>query len=491
MGVLSSPLPKPVDSILVGRHGGSSFQIGVAAMNGWRPSMEDAHVIHTRETWGFFGVLDGHGGAECSDFIARRLQEELAVAGMPENDAATRALLLRLDQEFLDTSKRGGSTGTFVIIKEPATPEGHYSLRVGNTGDSRVLLGHTDGAIFDGPGTGRGLTNDHKPDLPSERLRIERTGHKVQMSADGVARIGGDLSLSRAFGDRKYKQSPNIAPEDQAVCAVPEFGSFFCKKTEFVMLICDGICEGHFSNAEAVSLAASQLREHGDPGEAAAAVCRKALAQNSRDNLTCMIVLPCGGALGPEVEFLPGQFSVPEHAGFKQAYEQAALAAGLPLGRAIEKRHDMIKQDLLGSLVAENRRSLEKEMEWYEGGPPSEFVVGSKERTQWFQDWTRAGRESSDIWSTIMRMHMSPEKQARPREKPCLRAVLIPAEDVLRPAINKHTELKWEPRIAQACNMHAQVVEEDLSDGTSMVQYGSSCKAWLPTAVLIDACACA
>ena len=37
---------------------------------------------------------------------------------------------------------------------------GDYHLRVGNIGDSRVLLGRADGSIFPGPGTDRGLTTD-------------------------------------------------------------------------------------------------------------------------------------------------------------------------------------------------------------------------------------------------------------------------------------------------------------------------------------------
>merc|ERR1719272_321503 len=106
----------------------------------------------------------------------------------------------------------------------------------------------------------------------------------------------------------------------------PEFGTYSCQATDFVMLICDGICEGRLTNAEAVSLAASQLSEHGDPSKAAEAVCRRALAQSSRDNLTCMIVLLSGGELGPKVEFLPGSFSAPQHEGFKKAYADAARA---------------------------------------------------------------------------------------------------------------------------------------------------------------------
>jgi len=483
MGVFTSPLPKPVDSVLVERCGASSFQVGVAGMNGWRPSMEDAHVIHVRDTWGFFGVFDGHGGSECSEFLASRLQQELEAEGLPKDDAAVGAMMLGLDQEFLDLKQRSGSTGTFAIIEKPATPEGQYALRIGNAGDSRIVLGHVDGNIFCGPGTDSALTTDHKPDLPSEKLRIERTGHKVCMSSEGVARISGDLTVSRAFGNAKFKQSPDVAPQEQAVSAEPEFGSFACKGSDFVVLMCDGVCEGQLSNAEVVSLAASELAEHGDPGRAATAVCRKALEQSSRDNLTCMIVLLGGGELSPEMEFLPGSFSAPEHEGFRKVYENVARAANLSLGQAVERRYDSVKEELRSDALGDERRGeLEIEAERYHGGPPCELFLGSKERTQWFEDWKGV---SNDSWDTIMRL----SQQVKPREKTCLRSVTVPSEDILRCAINGHSALKWEPPMALACNSQAQVVEDDTSDGTSMVQYGPgfSTKAWLPTSVLISA----
>jgi serine/threonine protein phosphatase PrpC len=57
-------------------------------------------------------------------------------------------------------------------------------------GDSRVLLGHADG-------TYTALTNDHKPDMPSERQRIEAIGGKVSEKEGGTARVEGVLAMSR------------------------------------------------------------------------------------------------------------------------------------------------------------------------------------------------------------------------------------------------------------------------------------------------------
>lgn len=154
-------LKKPVKSIVVKRHSGKLFRIGFAEMNGHRQSMEDAHVIITKDTWGFFGVFDGHGGSQCSSFVAKRVYEEIE-KGPPEDDAAMRSLVLQLDREFLDTKQPSGTTGTFAIVKPDAEQPERFDLRVGNVGDSRVMLGRADGTMVEGPGTDGGLTTDHK-----------------------------------------------------------------------------------------------------------------------------------------------------------------------------------------------------------------------------------------------------------------------------------------------------------------------------------------
>jgi len=63
MEILSEAVSeKAVDCTVLERHGSEHFQVGVSEMNGWRPSMEDAHVIHLQNDGGYFGILDGHGG---------------------------------------------------------------------------------------------------------------------------------------------------------------------------------------------------------------------------------------------------------------------------------------------------------------------------------------------------------------------------------------------------------------------------------------------
>jgi len=259
-------------------------------MNGWRNSMEDAHIIHLREGWGFFGVFDGHGGEQCSKWVADRLSQDLTRDGCPVDDAAVKKLILDCDADFLDSKQPSGSTAAMCIIHKP-TGDGKHKLRVINAGDSRVLLGRRDGTIVDGGGTEEGLTTDHKPNHPDERDRIYRCGGHVEENHPGVPRVNGDLAVSRGFGDAEYKKTGGPGPEDRPVTANPELGVFYCDPTDFLMIVCDGVSEGDFPNPEVVKMAAECLREKDDPAAACKAICHKAVEKNSKDNITCMIVL--------------------------------------------------------------------------------------------------------------------------------------------------------------------------------------------------------
>merc|ERR1719367_2313924 len=141
------------------------------------------------------------------------------------------SLALKLDREYLDTNQPSGSTATFVIVTTPTSAGGKYGLRVGNIGDSRVLLGRADGTMIEGSGSDGCLTTDHKPDHPDERSRIERTGGTVQ-EVMGVSRVNGDLAVSRAFGDAQYKETGGPLQEDHPVIAAPELVTIRCDPTD-------------------------------------------------------------------------------------------------------------------------------------------------------------------------------------------------------------------------------------------------------------------
>jgi serine/threonine protein phosphatase PrpC len=521
---MGSMLAAACEPIVMKRFGGPLFRVGFAEMNGWRKSMEDAHVVLSRSNWGFFGVFDGHGGDQCSKYVAQRLYEELE-KGKPADDNVVKKLMLRIDQEFLDKQQASGSTGTFAIVEPQSeaaangTPE-RYLLRVGNIGDSRVLLGRLDGSIVAGAGTDDGITTDHKPDHPSEKERIERTGGHVEMVM-GVARVNGDLAVSRAFGDRQHKLTGGPAQEDHPVTADPEFTTLTCTPTDFLILVCDGISEGNFPNGEVVKLAATELQAsarlaksgNADPAAAAAAVCRKALEMNSKDNLSCMIVLFGGGdAEGAEIDFISGPFAKPIDGSFRKAYEAMAMHAGLTLEQAVERRYDDARQ-ARAALVRENgdERELDEfreEISLYGEGPPESLKKGTDERTRWFKEWLNGheveeepniadlqGKSREEVLHMVQTdpklRALALQHGAVPQEEPeqPKRQVRLPAAAALRKAVEAVSALKWHDDLEAVGGQIGWVLVDDLADGTSKVRVNDESlrmTAWFPTGVLED-----
>jgi serine/threonine protein phosphatase PrpC len=82
-----------------------------------------------------------------------------------------------------------GCTAVSAIV----TPDKIY---VGNSGDSRAVVGVKEGSKL----TGLALSEDHKPDNIEEKARIEKAGGFVEEN-----RVKGILNLSRSLGDLEYK----------------------------------------------------------------------------------------------------------------------------------------------------------------------------------------------------------------------------------------------------------------------------------------------
>eukprot|EP00929_Paragymnodinium_shiwhaense_P058308 TRINITY_DN29189_c0_g1_i3.p1 TRINITY_DN29189_c0_g1~~TRINITY_DN29189_c0_g1_i3.p1 ORF type:complete len:425 (+),score=77.43 TRINITY_DN29189_c0_g1_i3:85-1359(+) len=395
---MGQDLRKPVDNAVLERVSNKSFHVGIAEMNGYRGQMEDSHLIFLKDDWAFFGVFDGHGGTECSAFVSKRLAEILEEEGCPKDDAAVRNMLFRVDEDVKKAGITDGSTATMCIVKKPAAGSKHQ-LRVINSGDSRTLLGRRDGTIVDGGGTDQGLTTDHKPDMPEERARIEAAGGTVESGCTGsVARVDGDLAVSRGFGDHSLKTSPK-GPEFHKVTIDPELKQFECDGSDFLLLVCDGVSEGNFSNAEVVEVVAQCLKEGLDPALAATKVCRKAIDTDSKDNISCMVVLLDSVTQGMErtVEIIPGDVSEFGKKAYYTAYEQMCNRGGKTVLEVVEMRYDWLVEQIKdnGGSVPEEYKVEAKSLGLGDGESRQAPEKGSAQRRKWFEDWLVEATQAS------------------------------------------------------------------------------------------------
>src|SRR5262249_20213878 len=102
-------------------------------------------------------------------------------------------------------------------------------LYVAHVGDSRAALISKTDAIY--------LTEDHKPNLPKEKKRIENAGYVVRDK-----RVDGKLAVSRAIGDSDFKQHIGSSPEELAVIAIPDISEHGRSPDwEYLVLACDGL----------------------------------------------------------------------------------------------------------------------------------------------------------------------------------------------------------------------------------------------------------
>jgi hypothetical protein len=288
--------------------------------------------------------------------------------------------------------------------------------------------------MVQGSGTDFGLTTDHKPDCPGEWERIISSGNNVTKRGR-ISRVNGNLAVSRSFGDVKFKLPRDAPPEEQCVCAKPDFCRVDCDQTDFVMLVCDGLSAGTFPNADVVLLAAEELRNHGDPGKAATAVCRKALLEASTDNLTCMIVLLSGQPeFVPREEFLRGPLTPSCDSEFMKSYMAHYEAAGVscPVVEHIRRIHARLME------IQTN--------------------------------------VSAKLQNEISQPH---------QVKSCNRFAKIPSEEIVRKFMEEHANMGWDNRLEYVCNTQVKIMHEDPSDGTSKVCYGPyHNELWVPTALL-------
>jgi len=495
-------LPKAVESTVIERTQGDRFRVGVAEMNGWRSNMEDSHIIFTKPDWAYFGVFDGHGGDQCSKFVSPHMAGLLEAEGRPKDDAAVKELILRIDDDFLATQQGSGSTATMCMVEPPSSGGGKYKLHVINAGDSRVLLGRADGSIIGGGDhcTDQGLTVDHKPCHPSERERIFRCGGYVEQAAGGVARVNGDLAVSRGFGDAEYKKTGGPSPDDRPVTANPEQSHHECDESDFLMLVCDGVSEGNFPNPEVVQLAAKVLRETNDPGAASRAVIHQALAANSKDNITCMIVqfLPTSVEAKQTVEFEAGPMTAPDNSGFMTMYRTMAEKANLTLAEAAEMRYDHVVAQLARpDLTPSFGEELREELALF--AVPNGAAKGSAERKQAFE---KLGTQASGRGGGGSELDFMRQMMGQPGGRDALNQLLNQQQEEpdngrkvkaaglagLKAAVDNHSALEWDERMEALAGSEGTVKTDDVSDGTTQVRFPApiGMVAWLPTSTLQD-----
>ncbi|KAM3317449.1 hypothetical protein ACQJBY_035243 [Aegilops geniculata] len=313
----------------------SRIEYAVGSRKGSNPNMEDAHSaildLDGSSSTSFFGVYDGHGGANVALYCAKRLHNEL----VNDEDYQTnleeamgrafsrlfnlimystlrrhyffsffRTLLLlffcSMDEQMQandewralanpphvglkllgcmktapcvkGTPYLEGTTACVVLIK------GHQII-VGNVGNTRCVLSRGQQAIV--------LSTDHTPGNADEHARIlDSNGAVVRVRHTYL--VDGIFPLSRSIGDFHFKSNECLLPTEQIVTCTPSIHTEEITDDIKYLLIASSA----FWDTISCQSAVNYLRQYSG-SYSLASICDKLLNQikNPVDNLTLMLI---------------------------------------------------------------------------------------------------------------------------------------------------------------------------------------------------------
>lgn len=289
----------------------SIIRWGSTQQQGPREEMEDDLIIvpsEDPECFSFAAVFDGHAGFSSVKFLRNELYRECVAAldGFLKNGKELERIKIALQEAFqstdlkllnwLETGGEGvesGSTATVILIQNDI-------LFISHVGDSSVVLSRGGKADV--------LTNSHRPYGRSKACLQEI--RRIRESGGWIVngRICGDIAVSRAFGDMRFKTkkeemlkkgveegrwsekfTSRVQFKGDLVSVCPDVSHIFLRNdAEFIILASDGLWD-YMNSSDVVDFVRNQLREHGDAQIACEALCQTALDRGSQDNISIIV----------------------------------------------------------------------------------------------------------------------------------------------------------------------------------------------------------
>lgn len=224
-----------------------------------RSHNEDAFLVGTA----VFVVADGMGGHEAGEVAAAAVTDAFAeVAATPEVTIESVESALgqaQLDVADLSATRQRGAGSTVVAAALASVDDDRFWF-IAHVGDSRAysLAG---GALTQ-------LTSDHSV--------VQELVDAGELTRDEARHSRRRNVITRAVG------APN---------SPPDFAVYPVVSGERLLLCSDGLT-GELEDAEIVAI----CQEHGEPGDAAVALCDAAVEAGGRDNVTVVVVDVASGA---------------------------------------------------------------------------------------------------------------------------------------------------------------------------------------------------
>ncbi|XP_009764062.1 probable protein phosphatase 2C 8 [Nicotiana sylvestris] len=271
------------------------LKYGFISILGRRRVLEDAITVASRvanNEFVLFAAYDGHGGNRvshaCRDHLHYIIEEEILERKGSNNNSSMDwekvmiKCFSKMDDEVIrewdeevgydDVARTVGSAAAVVVV-------GKREVVVANCGDCRVVL-CSRGVVIP-------LSNDHKPERPDEKKRVEAAGGKI-LNCNG-SRVQGVLATSRSIGDHYLK--PFVIPEPEVTVYKRD------EWDEFLVIATDGLWDvvSNEVTCEVVRKCFDGQIRRGLPerdraADAAALLAELAIAKGSKDNISVIVV---------------------------------------------------------------------------------------------------------------------------------------------------------------------------------------------------------
>ena len=213
-----------------------------------------------------FCLFDGHGGDEVSSYLQKNFGNKMKSYINRENeDINFEKLFKEIDEEFKNFKYYHiGSTATIIYITQNRINDKKILYCI-NIGDTKCILTQTTGS--------RKLSYD---DLSTDEYEYNRIINEGGFIKNG--RVGGQLMISRAFGDWEFKPYGVICSPHITKIEIND-------KSKYVILASDGVWDVLDDlDVYKLSLSADNSKILCDD------IIQNALEKETTDNLSCFVI---------------------------------------------------------------------------------------------------------------------------------------------------------------------------------------------------------
>ena len=238
------------------------FDYGYKTAIGKRPTMEDCLSVSTSSHHpAIFGIFDGHGGSQCSEFCAQHFPSIFNHKYQSNNEfkSIIQATLNDLNAECISSFPDQGTTMSVVCLLS------NDDICIANLGDSKVMI----------------YQNNQKPICATVQHRVSNKQEEQRLLQKNAwciyaGRICGRLSLSRCIGNKSLND-----------CIIREPNIYKTKKKEGMKIVIasDGIWD-FIKDDEVTKI----IWSSNTPQEAAQKIQETAAKHQSRDNMSVLVL---------------------------------------------------------------------------------------------------------------------------------------------------------------------------------------------------------